>query len=129
MTWYQLFQGWVASLWGNMVADRNARVVCDKKAQGASTLGFRCLGTRSRGDVLAIDDVVGFHLLGVVGSWGREGFEQSRDQAGPAGLVSGAEALAGVAVEELVEGDQVPPAGVAGETGVVAVAGAAALRA
>ena len=38
--------------------------------------------------------------------------DQVDDQAGPAGLVGGAEALAGIAVEVLVERQQVVPGGV-----------------
>src|SRR5687768_16888136 len=47
---------------------------------------------------------------------------QEGDQRGPAGLVAGAQTLAAVAVEELVEEDEVFPVRVLGEARVVAAA-------
>src|SRR5262249_8274882 len=54
--------------------------------------------------------------------------DQRGHQARPAGLVGGAQALAGVAVEVFVEQDQVTPVGVLLELAAVAVDRAAALR-
>src|SRR3954465_5135731 len=54
------------------------------------------------------------------------GFEKFADEGGPAGLVGGAQASAGVPVEVFVEEDQVAEVGVVDEAGFFAVAGAAA---
>ena len=53
--------------------------------------------------------------------------EQSRDQRSPAGLVTGAHAAAVVAVEILVEEDQVAPMGIVREPVVTAVTRAMAI--
>src|SRR3954463_5247739 len=62
--------------------------------------------------------VFSFCRSGVLG-W--RGEDQMRDQSGPAGLMCGAEAHSGVAVEVLVERDVVLPSGVGGQQVVPAV--------
>src|SRR5262249_44382165 len=57
------------------------------------------------------------------------GDDQMRDEAGPAGLVAGAQTRAGVSVEVLVERHEIPPVLVLVEPGDAAVDGPAAVGA